>query len=455
MNRQRIFIYAGFLLSIFTLLGFALFYLNKLNRLNEYRNRVDHSYQIILQIGKLKENMLNAETGQRGFLITQDSAFLKPFLESHENIHLIFNELDSLTRSSSIQQKYLDTLKALIHVSSNLMQENLSYNKSPSEFSQQLKKGKYYMDKVRESMIKLKRREVLLLKQHDFKRQSTLESSTNSSYIILCIAFLVCFIGAIVIITFFNKILLYQKELRQHIYKLENLNKEIISLSFASSHNLQEPTRKIQILIDKLEYVKNASPAMIDENFSKIKSIFAKQQETNKLIINYYAILNRPTEMIKISLPSFMDELIETADWNKKALIQIHPLPDIFGDKEQIKRLFVSLIENSITFNPNQQDLKIEISEIPFTSISNMNLPNIQDGFHVICIADNGVGVPAELHEKIFELFQKTDDRTELASKPGMGLSFSKRIMLNHNGWIEAHDNTPNGFKIYLFFPIS
>ena len=90
MNKHRILIYSSFLISIFTLLGFALFYLARLNSLEDYRNQIDHSYRIILQIGKLKENMLNAETGQRGFIITQDSAFLKPYTESHQNINNIF-----------------------------------------------------------------------------------------------------------------------------------------------------------------------------------------------------------------------------------------------------------------------------------------------------------------------------------------------------------------------------
>ena len=302
-------------------------------------------------------------------------------------------------------------------------------------------------------MDKLKEREVVLLKEHDLQRKNTYESSRYSSYIILCLAFLVCFVGAVVIINFFNKILRYQKKLNQNIYQLESLNQEIISLSFASSHNLQEPTRKIQIIIDKMEHEQNMTIPMINEKFSKIKNIFAKQQQTNKLIIDYYSILNRPIEKSNVSLNSIIEDLIKKKNWQNKALFQIDELPNFFIDAEQIRRLFINLIENSITFNPEEHNLKIEISEIPFTSINNDRLPNISEGFRVICIADNGIGVPSELHEKIFELFQKIDDRTSLGSKTGMGLSFSKRIMLNHNGWIEAHNNTPSGFKIYLYFP--
>ena len=453
MNKQRVLIYTGFLISILTLLGFALFYLTRLNSLEDYRNRIEHSYRIILQIGKLKENILNTETGQRGFLITHDSVFLKPYSDSHQNINSIFQELDSLTRSSKEQQKHLDTLKALIQTTSILLKENLSNDKTPAEFASEFEKGRYYMDKIRESMNKLKENEVALLIQHDVKRQSTYNSSTFSSYVILCIAFLACLVGAIVIVYYFNKNLQYQKKLNENIYQLESLNKEIISLSFASAHNLQEPTRKIQILIDKLEYEKDPSQEMISDIFSKIKRIFAKKQETNKLIIDYYGILNRDVEKTNIVLKPFVEALILEKNWQHKALIQIAELPNIDADPAQVSRLFANLIENCITFNHDQYDLKIEISEIPFTSISNVNLPNIHEGFQIICIADNGVGVPEELHDKIFELFQKTDDRTELESKPGMGLSFSKRIMLNHNGWIEAHNNDPKGFKIYLFFP--
>lgn len=454
MQKQRIIIYSSFLISIFTLLGFALFYLTRLNNLAEYRSRVDHSYQIILQIGKLKENILNSETGQRGFLITHDSAFLKPYTESYANISNIFLELDSLTRSSAVQQKQLDTLKALILTTSSLLKGNLSSDKTPAEFAEEFEKGRYYMEKIKTSMEKLKEKELILLIEHDGKRKQNYESSANTSYIILFIAFLICVIGAIVIIKFFNKILSYQKDLRNNIYKLESLNEEIISLSFASSHNLQEPMRKIQIIIDRLEHTENPTAELIETKFGKIKQIFAKQQETNKLIIDYYAILNRPVEIKKILLNPLVEELILDEKWQNQAQIHIGNLPNINADSAQVKRLFANLIENCISFNHDQSDLKIKVSEVPFTSISNVNLPNIQDGFRVICIADNGIGVPKELQQKIFELFQKTDDRSELAFKPGMGLSFCKRIMLNHNGWIEAHSNEPKGLKIYLYFPI-
>ncbi len=454
MNKQRIFIYSGFILSLFTLLGIAFFYLNKLNTLSDYRNRIDHSYRIILQIGKLKENLLNAETGQRGYLITRDSSFLQPFIHSYKHTDKIFYKLDSLTRTSKEQQKHLDTLKALIQVSNTLLLNNLSHHKSASEFSTGLSKSKYYMDKIKLSMEKLKEDEVLLLNDHDLKRKNSYESSRITSYAILCLAFLLCFIGAIVIINFFNKILKYQKKLSANIYQLESLNQEIIRLSYASSHNLQEPTRKIQIIIDKLEHEGDFSMPTVEENLVKIKRIFAQQQQTNKHIIDYYAILNRPIEKTPVSLTPFVTDLIAHENLEHQATFQIRKLPTINADKEQIKRLLANLIENCITFNQQQKDLTIEISEIPFTRIIKNQLPNILDGFHVICIADNGVGVPPELHEKIFELFQKIPDHTSIVSKTGMGLSFSKRIMLNHHGWIEAHNNSPKGLKIYLYFPI-
>jgi CHASE3 domain sensor protein len=448
-------IYSGFLISIATLLGFALFYLARLDCLKEYRNQANHSNNTILQIGEFTENLIKSETGQRGFIITHDSSFLAPYLQSYKGINTIFLKLDSLTRSSKEQQIQLDTLKTSIQISTILLKENLSDRKSAKEFAEEFNKSNYYMDKIRISMGKLKEPKILLLKEHNLKRASTIESSTFSSDGILIFAFLLCFISALVIIKFFNKNLRYQQKLSENIYKLESLNKEIISLSYASPHNLQEPTRKVQIIIYRMEYDKNPSPELIEDNFAKVKRIFAKQQETNKLIIDYYAILNRPIEKTKINLKPFLEDLIQTKNWNQQAFIQILSLPEISVDQTQMKRLFSNLIENCITFNPHQVDLKIEISEVPFTSISNVNLPNIQAGFHVVCIADNGIGVPQELHEKVFELFQKTDDRSELASKPGMGLSFSKRIMLNHNGWIEAHNNTPKGFQIYLFFPIT
>lgn len=257
MRKKRLLIYFCICMALFVLLGVAFFYLSRLNALENYSARVDHSYRVILQMGKLEKKLLDAETGQRGFIITSDSIFLEPYFESHEEILHIFQELDTLTNDNPEQQLHLDTLKALIMTTTLLLKENMSDFAEKDLFTEQFEKGRYYMQKIRRSMENLKRSEISLLTTHDNHKRLNSSSSKTSSYILLIIAFGACCMGAIGIVKYFNQSQRYQFRLNDTIHRLKVLNKEILDLTFASSHNLQEPMRKIQLIIDKIEHSKD------------------------------------------------------------------------------------------------------------------------------------------------------------------------------------------------------
>lgn len=453
MRKKRLLIYSCICLALFVLLGVAFFYLSKLNDLENYSTRVDHSYSVILQMGKLEKKLLDAETGQRGFIITKDSVFLEPYSESHKEIIGIFQKLDTLTSDNPEQQLHLDTLKALIMTTTSLLAENMSGNTDPERFADQFEKGRYYMDKIRRSMNNLKRTEINLLTKHDSKKRINSSSSKTSSYVLLIIAFAACCMGAVGIVKYFNQSHRYQIRLNDTIYKLKVLNKEILDLTFASSHNLQEPMRKIQLIIDKIEHTRESGPPPF-EDLARIKQIYAEQQATNNVIVDYYDILNTSTQKETVQLDRLVKELIDLHGWDKEMRIHVGPLPKVAVDPYQARLLFSNLLRNVIHFNPGREDLKVEISEVPIAPYNDSILEIEGRNYTAIAITDNGKGVPASLHKKIFELFQKIEDQgTSNPERKGMGLSFSKRIMLNHNGWILAKDSTSGGLMIVLFFP--
>lgn len=453
MKKKRLLIYFCICLALFVLLGVAFFYLSKLNALENYSNRVDHSYRVIIHMGKLEKKLLDAETGQRGFIITNDSIFLEPYSSSHQEILEIFQELDTLTRDNPEQQMHLDTLKALIMTTTSLLKENMSQFSEKSMFVDEFEKGRYYMNKIRKSMENLKRSETELLQDHDNNKKLNSNSSKTSSYILLVIAFGACCIGAVGIVKYFNESMRYQFKLRDTIYKLKVLNKEILDLTFASSHNLQEPMRKIQLIIDKTEHFRN-SEEQVFENLNRIKQIYAEQQITNNVIVDYYDILNTSTQKELVSIETLIAELAKIHHWDDQLQINIGSLPKIQVDPYQIKLLLTNLIQNSIGFNKGNTTLKVDIYEVPVSDFSSSALEIEGKNYTAIAFSDNGIGVSSELHRKIFELFQKIEDADNADPKrKGMGLSFSKRIMLNHNGWILAENNQPSGLTIILFFP--
>ena len=103
----------------------------------------------------------------------------------------------------------------------------------------------------------------------------------------------------------------------------------------------------------------------------------------------------------------------------------MHDLPKVRADPVQMVILFQNLIANAIAFaRPGQS---------PEITISALHDPN--DKQVTICVADNGIGIPADQHEKIFTIFKRLNPRSQsngsglsnisLVSLPGQGSAFS------------------------------
>jgi signal transduction histidine kinase len=111
-------------------------------------------------------------------------------------------------------------------------------------------------------------------------------------------------------------------------------------------------------------------------------------------------------------------------------------LPSLYGDRARLVEVIQNLVDNGAKFMGDQADPLIEIGA---TSI---------DGKRAFYVRDNGIGVDADQHERIFGLFNKLDTNTE---GTGIGLALVKRIIEVHGGriWLES-EGKGNGSTFYF-----
>ncbi|MGH9948766.1 MAG: sensor histidine kinase, partial [Pyrinomonadaceae bacterium] len=120
---------------------------------------------------------------------------------------------------------------------------------------------------------------------------------------------------------------------------------------------------------------------------------------------------------------------------------QIDPnLPDTKLDVEQLKRVFVNLIDNAIEA-PSDADAKI---------VSITSRHETARDIVVIEIADNGKGIEPSEYQKLFQPYFSTKGRGT-----GLGLAIVHRIITEHHGKIKAAPNQPNGAKFIIELPVS
>lgn len=110
----------------------------------------------------------------------------------------------------------------------------------------------------------------------------------------------------------------------------------------------------------------------------------------------------------------------------------------IVGDKALLERLLINLLDNAMKFN-EPANLRI-----------NVNLRENENEW-IVSVSDNGVGIDAEYHGKIFGIFQKLHNHTEYPGS-GIGLAICEKIAAKHNGriWVDSQKGNGSTFNVSL-----
>ncbi len=139
------------LFTVLTMISFMFFV--RIRELNAASDLVNHTNQVNIKLNEVLVNVVNAETGQRGFLLTLDSTFLNPYFGSLDKIHQNITEIDSLVIDDLQQKKNLKALSFLIEKRFEILNINLQlYSKqdySATASKPYLESGKNITDQVR------------------------------------------------------------------------------------------------------------------------------------------------------------------------------------------------------------------------------------------------------------------------------------------------------------------
>jgi len=244
--------------------------------------------------------------------------------------------------------------------------------------------------------------------------------------------------------------------LEQQNRDLEASNKELVAFNYAASHDLQEPLRKIQTFVSRLDEKERDN---LSESGKEFMARITNSVERMRILIEDLLQYSRTTKSEKVFEPSSLNDLLENAKIDlaqtieeKNAKIQSQPLPNLEVIPFQIQQLFINLISNSLKYSKADIAPEIKISCKKVNAADEELLP--QSGnqkYYKITFKDNGIGFEQEYAEKIFVLFNRLHNKNEYAGT-GIGLAICKKIVENHRGFIFAtgKPNVGATFTIYL-----
>ncbi len=245
-------------------------------------------------------------------------------------------------------------------------------------------------------------------------------------------------------------------ELAQNVLDLGKMNKELQSFAYISSHDLQEPLRKIQTFVSLIDQTERQNLSEKGKDyFNRITTSAARMQSLISDLLAYSRTQTSERKFEEIAISRVIDEVkqdLAEEIAHKHAIVETGNMITLPVIHFQLRQLFYNLISNSLKFASPKRTCHIKIdSEIIEGSESiNKNLVRGKKYCH-ITVADNGIGFEMQYSEKIFELFQRLQGRNEYHGT-GIGLAIVKKIVENHNGVVVAQGARDKGacFDIYL-----
>jgi two-component system CheB/CheR fusion protein len=239
--------------------------------------------------------------------------------------------------------------------------------------------------------------------------------------------------------------------------ELAKMNIELKSFAYISSHDLQEPLRKIQTFAGRIlekEY------AHLSENgrelFKRMHDAAKRMQALIKDLLDYSRMGNEErvfehTDLSKIiqEVKEELQEEIQTKSATIKSEVVCHANIIPF----QFRQLLYNLISNSLKFAKPYEAPRIEIKSRTSKG-STFNNPQLlpQRNYCHISIADNGIGFEPQYNARIFEVFQRLHG-IEKYKGTGIGLAIVKKIVDNHNGFITAEGELNKGATFNIYIP--
>jgi len=209
------------------------------------------------------------------------------------------------------------------------------------------------------------------------------------------------------------------------------------------AHEIKNPLTPIRLSAERI--AKKFGGQIQDPAFQDSIRMIVSQVDDMRVLVNEFSQFARLPQLKTI--PGQMNQIlkqtamiyVESHTNIEFNLIFDPQLPEFKFDPDQMKRVFVNLIDNAIAAVQNEAHPKIEIKTEYQT----------QHQVLKISISDNGVGIPQRDRVRVFEPYFSTKEKGT-----GLGLPIVKSIIEDHSGVIRALENTPQGTKMYIEMPV-
>jgi signal transduction histidine kinase len=440
----------GLMLALVLLFINSLVSYRNIRRLIENQRSVSHTHQVLAQLEETLSTLKDAETGQRGYLLTGDENYLRPYQQA---IAQISTSIDSLRKLTADNPKYEQPLY--------ILQQRITAKLAELEVTIKLRReqgfdaavavvrtnrGKQIMDNIRQQIAEMKALENSLLQQRAKESQAsvqqTLVTFSLATGVNLALLALVYYLSRRNQLQSEQEKATLEKRVFERTQKLQAANEDLEAFGYTVSHDLQAPLRAMHGFAEALLEDYGDVIDELGKEYARRIIISAMRLEDLIQDLLAYSHLNRAELSLKaIDLTQLMSDVIKQIQpeiEEKKAEIQIQsPLPQVIGHRPTLVQVITNLLSNAMKF--------VEVGVRPQIQV----WAERHDNWVRLWVADNGIGIAPEHQKRIFQVFERLHGQ-ETYSGTGIGLAIVRKSVERMDGQVGLESQSGEGSRFWI-----
>ncbi|WP_409018682.1 CHASE3 domain-containing protein [Brevundimonas vesicularis] len=446
-----------------------------------YNDAVAHSEKVRLAAKDLLILLTDAETSQRGYMLTAQPAYLNDYDAALSQLPTALDNLGKLIGDDPVKKHHFESLKANFDDRLNLMTDTVNHN-SHGRIGMAVSlvrsgRGKALTDAMRVDLMAIDDIEADYLVAQTQKSEAasrmTVLGNLMAGLLILALAVISIWMvrryireiqAARIEVDRANAGL--ENEVRDRTAELVRANEEIQRFAYIVSHDLRAPLvnvmgytselEQVGILIDaQLTKLAAADPDLVDEETARAvredvpEAIGFIRASTTKMDRLINAILRmsregrRPLTPQPLNMQEMLDTMVDAVSHqvlDSDGEIRVGDVPDIISDRLVIEQVFGNLIDNAIKYHQTGRPLRVEIEG-----------ETLDDDTVLVRVSDNGRGISSRDHERIFELFRRAGAQDQPGE--GLGLAFVRNSVRRLGGSIDLESEVGIGSTFLVKLP--
>jgi signal transduction histidine kinase len=398
-----------------------------------------HTYEVIGEVRGLLNALIDAETGERGYLLTGDAGFLAPFRSGAAAVGPRLASLRQLTADNPRQQRRLDALEPLARAELAQLEDAVDVRGRAGASGVSLAasiESRRLMDRLRARVADLEDEEAHLLARRDRALQAAIrQNGLSLAAGALASALL---LGAAFWLWRRENARRQQAEgaLQRLNARLEAANADLESFSYSVSHDLRAPLRAIDGFSHAL--LEDAGERLTLDDQALLARVRAGAQRMAQLIddlLRLARISRLPMTVQEVDLSALAETIfceLRARDPDRAARWEIEPGVHARGDQQLLRVVLENLLGNAWKFTRRRTEPRIAFG-------SENGGPE-----SVYFVRDNGAGFDMTFADKLFGPFQRLHSEREFEGT-GIGLATVARVVHIHGGQVWAESELGRG----------